>query len=192
MGFGDVKRLPKPREPLKLAPPLVEEEFVQYGEGIEVGAVRPMLAAIGRMKKARQAPAHKFRTEHVVQVTGLLAMKELCWATIGISAALATTGDRVFCKLPEGQIKRPPKIKSGKVGYLTYEDPREMQELGNYVTVECLGPMNIERDLVGEKRNHPVICVLPANEISDDFVQALRKRLAAKKSNNVYFLLLAR
>lgn len=187
----------RPRELLQLVGPtreadyLIEDESVAAEGAAAASSGHAVLAAIGKLKKESQVISDRFPVRRIVQVTGFMPMDKLCWATVGISASFASMGNKVYCKIPDGHIKRLPRMRFKGSGELVYDDPDTTQDDHDYVTIQCIGPMNVDRDLGGKDRVHPIICVLPRNEISEQVVDTMAKRLTAKKVKDVYFILMA-
>ena len=87
-------------------------------------------------------PAEDPYVRPVLQVTGMADMATVCWATVGLAAALAVQGRKVICKLPAGVIKKRgildtmEKWKSGRIRF-SDEQPAELaKKLGILDTME--------------------------------------------------------
>jgi len=126
--------------------------------------------------------------ELFVQVTGLLPMKELCWATINVSAAMASLGNKVYCRLPEGIIRNPPRLRYRFGGEVVYEDPlHDDESIGDFMQIQCLGPMNARFDIersANRDMECPIICILPRDQIPDRIVEAMRENFEGEDPRN--------
>lgn len=206
-GLHEHKQLPKPKPLPELPRPSTDtaEGVDTHEVEADIGAIagisrsETVMEAVRQLKRARDASqGHESKEgasappKFVVQVTGFVPMETLCWATIGISAAIASGGDKVYCKLPEGQPKRRPQMRFRNTGELAYELDGTDASMNAYLTIECVGPMNVERDVVVQDQTGPVICVLPQDEISEQVIESMQKRLKGHGAlDHVYFVLMA-
>lgn len=184
------------------APSRKQAEHVYEGSASETGQREEAFwTRLNALAKSSQNLAHAMPPEEeatsrrFAQVTGLLSIEELCRATIHVAAGIASIGNPVYCKLPEGVIKQPPRFKFAYPGKVVYEPPG--QDDGNaadYVMVECLEPMNTTFHIDGSDRidpDSPLICVLPQDQIPEQVLEAMRERIERKGARDWHFLLMA-
>lgn len=152
------------------------------------------LAKLRKVANGEPSPSSTYGPRFA-RVTGLVSMETLCRATIHIAAGMASIGNKVYCKLPTDAIKRPPRLKYRHAGEVVYSPPdSENEDESNYITIECLGPMNTKFGINGSSEPDPggsIICVLPQDQIPEKVVEAMTEKLAAKDSGDWHFLLMS-
>jgi len=191
---GGAKRKSQDDLPSLEAPRIPTDPFGLYGysdqpsDGSEVVVSGPRV-----FEKLGDMPFIS-ANEMFVQVTGLMPMKELCWATIQIAAAMASLGNKVYCVLPDGIIRKPPRLKFRYGGEVVYDDPLRNDDLsGDYMQVQCLGPMNARFDIersMNRNMECPIICILPRDQIPDRIVEAMKESFEGEDPRNWHFLLM--
>lgn len=185
------KALPK-RLRTAIAPPAMEGEIVAQEEVLAANSDHAVVTAISKLKKEERTSIEPPPSAQDVLVTGFLSMDRLCWATIGISAAFATMGKQVYCKLPEGKIKKAPKMKFKSGGKLVYDDPVRTDELDDYITVQCVEPMDSDSAFRGRNNTKsPIICVVPRDEIEEEVIETMKNRFATDDSRDLSFILMS-
>lgn len=187
-GAHNRPRLPPP-------PPEQHSRYTFDGDASEVNGDSGAEPHVANAKPApSDAPsAHASANYCFAQITGLASMETLCRTTIHMAAGLASIGNNVYCRLPDGVIKRPPRLKFSNKGEVFYRLPNaESGKPVSYVTVECLGPMNARFgiDEPGQLDiDSPLICVLPRTQIPERVVEAIREKIDREALRDWHFLL---
>jgi len=169
----------------------LEGEAAELAEGSDAGDLPNVTKAkLGKPDEPETQPANTYT---FAQVTGLASADTLCRTTIHMAAGLASIGNNVYCRLPPGVIKKPPQLKFPKMGEVFYTPPPvENGEQPNYITVECLGPMDARFGIDDPTQldiDSPLICVLPRNRIPERVVEAIREKIDSEASRDWHFLL---